>query len=185
MRTVPRSAGPQERRDHRLRLPFFVPRLVTGYLCYMLLRLFLAFTIIPLLELALLIRVGGWLGLGPTLALVLVTGIVGAWLARREGTRALRAIQAEAASGRLPGDELLHGFLILIAGVVLITPGVLTDLAGILLLVRPIRGGVVERLKRSLAGRVQVATVPHFGVAPGQSDEPPGRSTDGGRIIEI
>jgi UPF0716 protein FxsA len=153
----------------------------------MLFRLFLAFTVIPLLELALLIRVGGWLGVGPTIALVLGTGIVGAWLARQEGLRALRAIQQEAASGRVPGDELLHGFLILIAGIVLITPGVLTDVAGILLLVRPVRTTLVSRLKRTLAGRLRVVAVTPFAAVqePESETTDTGNRSEGGRIIEL
>lgn len=158
----------------------------------MLFRLFLAFTIIPLVELALLIEVGSWLGLGPTIALVLTTGIVGAWLARAEGVRAVRAIQSEAGAGRVPGDELLNGLLILVAGVVLITPGVLTDLAGILLLVRPVRAGIVRRLKVSLGRSLKVAVVPPFG--PLSSGNPPDFETSDststssprtGRVIEL
>jgi len=150
----------------------------------MLLRLFLAFTVIPILELALLVRVGGWLGLVPTIAIVLSTGIIGAWLARREGLRALRAIQAEAASGRVPADELIHGLLILVAGIVLITPGVLTDLAGLLLLVRPVRGGLVRRLKGAFAGRIQLVPIQPFDVA--EPPERPGEEVpQRGRIIDL
>jgi len=155
----------------------------------MLFRLFLAFTIIPLIELALLIEVGSWLGLGPTIALVLTTGMVGAWLARAEGVRAIRAIQTEAAAGRVPGDELFNGILILVAGIVLITPGVLTDLAGILLLVRPVRAGIVRRLKTSLGRSLQVAVVPpvnplSFGDS-ADSESAPSSSAHTGRVIDL
>ena len=98
-------------------------------------RLILLFTLLPLAELSLLLRIGGWLGTGPTVALVIVTGIVGAWLARREGARTWGRVQADLAAGRMPGEELLHALLVFIAGVVLVTPGVLTDAVGLMLLI--------------------------------------------------
>lgn len=117
-------------------------------------RLLLAFTLIPVLELWLLLRVGSWLGAGATVALVVLTGVVGATLARREGVHAWSAVQAELSAGRLPGRKLLEALLVLLAGIVLVTPGVLTDAAGLLLLVRPLRGRLVraleERYRRSL-----------------------------------
>lgn len=116
----------------------------------MLLRLFLLFTLVPLVELAVLIRIGTLFGFAPTLLLVIGTGVTGAWLARREGLRSWRAVQEELTAGRMPGEELVHGLLILVAGVVLITPGVFTDLAGILLLVRPVRTAIIGHLQRRL-----------------------------------
>lgn len=113
----------------------------------MLLRLFLLFTLVPLAELWLLIRIGGLVGVPATLGLVLFTGAAGAALARREGLRSWLAVQRELAMGRMPGIELVHGLLILLAGIVLITPGVITDAIGLLLLVRPIRRGVIARLR--------------------------------------
>lgn len=121
----------------------------------MFLRLFLLFTLVPLLELAVLLRLGSLIGLGPTLLLVVATGVAGAWLARREGLRSWRAVQRELAAGRFPGAELLHGVLILVAGVVLVTPGVLTDALGILLLVRPARRRIVAGLRTRFAPRVE------------------------------
>lgn len=116
----------------------------------MLVRLFLLFTLVPLLELFLLLRIGALIGAVPTLLLVIGTGMAGAWLARREGLRSWRAVRAELDEGRLPAAELLHSLLILVAGVVLVTPGVLTDLGGLLLLLRPVRSGLIGRLERSL-----------------------------------
>lgn len=120
----------------------------------MLLRLFLLFTLVPLAELFLLLRIGALVGLGPTLLLVIATGFAGAWLARREGLRSWGAVQSELSAGRLPAEELFHSLLILVAGVVLVTPGVLTDLAGLLLLVRPLRSGLIGRMRRGLERRV-------------------------------
>ena len=158
-------------------------------------RLILLFTLLPLAELTLLLRIGEWLGAAATIGLVVGTGIVGAWLARREGLRTWAAVRSELALGRLPGQELLHALLVLLAGVVLVTPGVLTDAAGVLLLVRPVRDIVVRRTRRSLASRIQVQTL---GVTrdfePERQDvwtgaHPPGERDDsgsaGGRVIEI
>jgi len=101
----------------------------------MFLRLLLLFTVVPLVELFLLIRVGEAIGLGPTLLLVLGTGALGAWLARQQGLRTFSAVRAELNSGRLPADGLVDGLLILAAGAVLLTPGLLTDAVGFLLLI--------------------------------------------------
>lgn len=126
-------------------------------------RLFLLFTLVPLLELALLIRIGEWLGVVPTVTLVLVTGVVGAGLARREGVRTWGRVQDELAAGRVPGGELLHALMVVVAGAFLVTPGVLTDVAGLGLLVRPLRELVIGRLRRSLERRVEEGTVRVFG----------------------
>lgn len=118
-------------------------------------RLVLLFTLVPLLELALLLRIGELVGLLPTLALVIGTGVAGAWLARHEGVRAWLAVQRELAAGRLPTEELVHGLLVLVAGAVLITPGVLTDAAGLLLLVRPVRAALIRRLRERYRRRLE------------------------------
>ena len=125
----------------------------------MLFRLFLLFTLIPIAELALLIRIGGWLGLGPTLLLVVGTGAAGAWLARREGLRSWQAVQGELAQGKLPGESLVHAVLILVAGIVLLTPGVITDVAGLLLLLPPVRKGLIVRLRERFRGQIESGAI--------------------------
>ena len=147
----------------------------------MLLRLFLLFTLVPLVELALLIRIGGLIGLGPTLGLVLVTGAAGAWLARREGLRSWLAVGREMAAGRVPGEELVHGMLILLAGALLVTPGVLTDLAGFALLVRPVRRRMIAKLRGRFTRQLETGAAgfmggPGIGIfwrsSPGGADRP-------------
>lgn len=133
-------------------------------------RLLLAFTVVPVLELWLLLRIGAWLGAGSTVILVILTGIVGATLARREGVHAWSAVQAELSAGRIPGRKLLEALLVLLAGIVLVTPGVLTDGLGLLLLVRPVR----ERLVRQLEERYRRTLDTRSGGPPTQ-----------GRVIEI
>ncbi len=146
----------------------------------MLIRLFLLFTLVPLLELWLLLRIGDAVGLGPTLGLVVLTGVAGAWLARREGARTWRAVHEQLGAGRVPGRELLEAALVLLSGVLLVTPGVLTDAVGLSLLVRPVRARLADRLQRRLASSVEVHTLggPHGG---GPEDPPPSR----GRVIEL
>jgi UPF0716 protein FxsA len=97
-------------------------------------RLALLFVIIPVLELVLLVELGQIVGLLPTLALVIFTGLTGAALARAEGFRVFWAFQRELASGRLPGQALQDGIAVLVGGAFLLTPGILTDLAGFALL---------------------------------------------------
>jgi UPF0716 protein FxsA len=127
-------------------------------------RLALLFVIVPVLELFLLIRLGQVVGLWPTLALVLGTGLLGAAMARAEGLRVLYRFQTELASGRLPGQALLDGIAVLIGGAFLLTPGILTDLTGFALLFPPTRHWIQDRvrgrLERGLAeGTIRVATM--------------------------
>lgn len=100
----------------------------------MFLKLFLLFTLVPLIELYLLLKLGMIFGLGVTLIIVIGTGALGAALAKHEGLRVWFRIQQEMQAGRFPGDELLDGFLIFTSGVLLITPGLLTDILGFLIL---------------------------------------------------
>jgi UPF0716 protein FxsA len=139
----------------------------------MLLRLLLLFTLVPLVELALLIWVAEKAGLGPwwTLCLVVLTGALGAALARHEGLRCLGRIRQKVAAGELPGDPLLDGLMILLAGALLITPGMLTDLLGFALLLPPFRRIVKRRLVRHFQSRIQV--FPPTGRWPPPSDQPP------------
>ena len=119
----------------------------------MLLRLLALFILLPLAELALLLQVGQWIGLVWTIAIVVVTGVAGATLARRQGLKAWLAIQHELREGRMPGTTLVDGLLILIGGIVLLTPGLLTDLLGFLLL----SPGTRRALRRVLGRRFERA----------------------------
>jgi UPF0716 protein FxsA len=101
--------------------------------------LLLLFILLPVAELMLLIRLGGWLGVVPTVGLVLLTGVVGAALARSQGMRVIGGLRAEMGAGRLPVTHMLDGALVLVAGLMLITPGVITDVVGLLLLFPPTR----------------------------------------------
>jgi len=98
-------------------------------------KLLLLFITIPLLEMWLLIEIGKRIGTLNTIAIVIITGLAGAWLARSQGAQIIRNIQAELQIGRIPSEQLIDGLLILIGGVLLLTPGLLTDIAGLLFLI--------------------------------------------------
>jgi len=123
----------------------------------MFLRLLLLFTVVPLIELYLLIKIGGVIGVVPTIAIVIGTGVLGAWLARWQGLAVLRRISEEMAAGRLPTDALIDGLLILVAAAVLLTPGLLTDSLGFVLLVPASRAVVRKVVAAAIARRVPEA----------------------------
>jgi UPF0716 protein FxsA len=100
----------------------------------MLLKLFFAFTLIPVIELYLLIKIGSSIGAIPTLALVILTGFAGAYLARMQGIITMQRLRSQLQQGTMPAEELIDAVIIFVAGVVLLTPGLLTDIAGLLLL---------------------------------------------------
>jgi len=100
----------------------------------MLLRLFLLFTIVPIIEVWLLIRIGREIGALPTVATLIVVSLAGAWLARSQGFRVIVSIQNELAAGRLPSAQILDGAFILAGGILLLTPGFFTDFLGLFLL---------------------------------------------------
>ena len=106
------------------------------------------FIVIPIVEFALLIEIGRRLGTIETLLLIFGTGVVGAYLARLEGFRILYRIQRDVQAGIVPAEQLFDGVLVLIAGVVLITPGLLTDIAGLLLLFPPTRYPIKRFIQR-------------------------------------
>ena len=130
-------------------------------------RLFLLFTCVPLVELYILLQIGSVIGAANTILLVILTGVLGAFLAQREGIRTLQTIQSVTARGEMPGEPLLDAVLILVAGFVLITPGILTDILGFLLLFpvtrARIRGWVKRQLERKLSS---VNTTAYYGDPP-------------------
>ena len=116
----------------------------------MLLKLFLAFTLIPIIEIYLLIEIGSMFGALTAVVLVILTGFLGAFLARMQGLQTLYRIQESLREGRMPSGELLDALLIVIAGLVLLTPGFLTDSAGFLLLIPATRNSIKYWLQRQI-----------------------------------
>ena len=117
-----------------------------------------AFILIPILELAVLLKLHEAAGLGNTLAIVIITGFVGAFLARAQGIMVLAQIRRDLAEGRMPAPRLMDGVMILIAGVLLITPGLITDTAGFLLLIPVVRSTIRAWLRRKLEEKFRDGT---------------------------
>ena len=141
-------------------------------------KLLLLFIVVPAVELALLFQVGVRIGLLPTVALIVMTGIVGASLARWQGLGVLSKMQAETAAGRLPTGSIFDGVIILIAGALLITPGILTDLVGFACLVPGTRALMKSYLRRRIEhavreGRVHVSMHGQHGQPPDMGSAPP------------
>lgn len=132
-------------------------------------RLLLLFLLTPFVELALLIQVDRLIGFWPTMGVVIVTGLAGSFLARREGLSVWRRFNRRLAGGGLPGRELIDGVIVLIAGALLITPGVLTDVVGFIGLIpltrAPIRRLIMRRLQRKIEDGAVQLHVGGFGVS--------------------
>ncbi|MCU1376079.1 MAG: FxsA family protein [Actinomycetia bacterium] len=120
----------------------------------MLALLALAFLVVPIIELAVIIKVGAAIGVLDTIGLLILSSIVGSWLMKREGLGVLRRIQASMAAGRVPGKELVDAFLILLGGALMVAPGFITDIAGMALLLPPVRAGVRGLLRRRFEAKV-------------------------------
>jgi UPF0716 protein FxsA len=118
----------------------------------MLARLVLFFTIIPIIELALILWLNTLIGPWPTFGIILVTGFTGALMGKLQGLKAWRKIKEELARGELPQDSILDGLAVLLASALLLTPGVLTDLAGFILLFPFTRAPIRRFAKKKLSG---------------------------------
>jgi UPF0716 protein FxsA len=100
----------------------------------MFIKLIFLFTLIPIIELYVLIEAGTQIGVGATIALIFLTGVAGAYLARSQGFQLINRIQNDLNAGRIPAGEMLDGAMILAGGLLLLTPGFCTDLFGFTLL---------------------------------------------------
>lgn len=123
----------------------------------------LALLALPLIEIGVFIWVGGEIGVWPTLALVILSIVVGAALLKRQTLSTLRAAQAEARAGRLPERQIVHGAMIALAGILLILPGFVTDVVGLLLFLPPVRDFVWHRLRSRIVvvGPTGARTAPY------------------------
>jgi len=133
----------------------------------LILALFIA---IPLVEMYVLIKVGGVIGAFPTIFLVVFTAFLGVWLIRIQGFSTLQRIRATLNAGGIPAIEMMEGVVLFLAGALLLTPGFVTDSIGFLCLVPPVRRGIIM----ALIGRWQVSMV---------NRQPPGQSSRG-NVIE-
>ena len=121
----------------------------------MLLRLFLLFSVVPIIEIWLLIKAGRAFGALPTIALLLAVSLAGAWLSKSQGLRTVSAIRDELAIGQLPTARLLDGAMILAGGILLLTPGFFTDFLGLFFLIpytrNLLKGWLRNRLEQALS----------------------------------
>ena len=135
--------------------------------------LLVAFTVIPAVELLVLLYLGSWLGPLQTFLVILLTGLFGATLAKREGIGVLRALQSELANGLPPASRLAEGALVLAGGLLLVTPGVFTDVAGFLFILPWTRRWIAPRLIRAVASRIDLRAAALGGKgAPGAPEAP-------------
>ncbi len=144
--------------------------------------LLILFIAIPMIEIALFIQVGGVIGLGWTLAIVLLTAILGSWLVRQQGVQALGQLQQSFHALGDPTEPLAHGAMILFSGALLLTPGFFTDGVGFALLVPPVRAWVYRKLRERVV--VQGVSMGAAGAAVGGEPFARPRRDPGGDVID-
>ncbi len=144
--------------------------------------LFLAFVVVPIVEIGLFLQVGSYIGVAATLALIILTAIAGTMLVRSQGMDVIRKLQGSAERGEMPVAALIQGLFVLIAGVLLLTPGFATDTLGFALLIPPVRELIAARVWKFIEPNV-VTSTQWSSTRPGQS----GRTTNpsGATIIDI
>jgi UPF0716 protein FxsA len=140
------------------------------------LLLVLAFIVVPIAELYVIIQVGEAIGVIPTLLLLVLDAFLGSWLLKREGRSAWRRFNLALAEKRLPGKEVADGFLVILGGALLIAPGFITDIFGLLFLIPPTRAIARRVLRRWTVGRVAVVGFPGAGATMGGFGGGPGRN---------
>ncbi|KAB0302504.1 membrane protein FxsA [Vibrio fortis] len=133
--------------------------------------LLLLFIFVPIIEIGLFIQVGGFLGLWPTIALVLVTAFVGASLVRSQGIQTLMSVQGRLQQGEMPAQQILEGVMLAVAGVLLLTPGFMTDALGMLVLLPAPRAAIAKKLMekmvvKNVSGGFQAGGHAGFGQSP-------------------
>jgi len=112
--------------------------------------LFLLFIIIPIIEIFLLMQIGALIGAWPTIAIVIITAWLGAKNVKQQGISTLNSVQTKIAQGQAPSEEIIAGLMLLIAGVLLVTPGFATDIFGLLILVPAFRKGIVKAFQKNM-----------------------------------
>ena len=142
--------------------------------------LIILFIVVPIAELYVIVKVGQAIGIWPTLALLLADALLGSLLLKHQGRSAWRRFNEALAQRRFPGKEVADGVLIVIGGTLLLTPGFLTDIAGLFLLVPPTRAIARRVLRRFTVGRFTVVGMPGGSAGPfgGQSDTRPNQQYD-------
>lgn len=114
----------------------------------MLFKLILLFTLLPLLDFAILLKIGSYIGFKYTLAIVIVTGLTGAYFAKREGRDIITKIKFDISQGKMPADELIAGLCVILGGAFLLAPGLITDVLGLMLVLPTTRISFINMIKR-------------------------------------
>jgi len=143
-------------------------------------KLLILFILIPLIELFLFLTLGDAIGIQWTIAIIIITAIIGAALTKSQGRKAMERFQQATSEGRLPHQEAMDGVMILIAGAVLLTPGFLTDAVGFALLIPPVRAVLRSQFGQRLKDKIQI--VPS--AAPTSSPKNPS-PLDNGKVIDV
>ena len=112
--------------------------------------LFILFIVVPIIEIMVLMNVGSWLGVWPTIAIVIITAWLGAKNVKQQGIATLNSVQSKMAQGEMPSDEIVAGLLLLVAGVLLMTPGFVTDFFGLSLLIPKVRSILIKSVQTHL-----------------------------------
>ena len=150
--------------------------------------LLLLFIFVPIIEIGLFIQVGGFLGLWPTIALVLITAFVGASLVRSQGIQTLMSVQGRLQQGEMPAQQILEGVMLAVAGVLLLTPGFMTDALGMLVLLPAPRAMIAKKMMEkmvvsNMSGGFYAGGQAGFGQSPFGQDpfnrDPSDQSKDG------
>ncbi|MBA2173353.1 membrane protein FxsA [Halobacillus locisalis] len=121
--------------------------------------LLLFILIVPALEIGVLIWAGNWMGPWWVILLIILTGVIGAWLAKQQGLETIRNVQNSMSTGQMPQDALLDGACILVGGAVLLTPGFITDAIGFLLLMPPTRAPIKRVLRKVITRMIDKGSV--------------------------
>lgn len=128
--------------------------------------LFLLFIVIPIVEIAVLIQVGEVLGLWPTIAIVIASAWLGAKYVRQQGIATMQSVQQKMANGEMPSTEIVTGLMLLVAGVLLVTPGFVTDILGLSLLVPSVRKGIAKAVQQHIKVNQVGGSASGFGQSP-------------------
>ena len=136
------------------------------------------FIMIPVVELRILWSLGESIGIMQTLLVVVITGVAGAHLARSQGVKVINSINNELQSGKMPADSLLSAALVLVGGVLLITPGIMTDAFGLCLLIPPFRSVIAALLKKYFKSHFNIVNINNFQGGAGSNFQSHSQSVD-------
>ena len=112
--------------------------------------LFVLFILVPIIEITVIMQVGALLGVWPTVAIVILSAWLGAKYVRQQGLATLQSVQTKMAQGEMPSSEIVTGLMLLVAGVLLVTPGFVTDIFGLSLLIPAVRKAIAEKVQKHM-----------------------------------